>query len=312
MCVRVYTYTYTNVYYNLCICAYLAYISHLRIGFFSKHTRMYRHTLLYTFGEFFFSVHYCTIFFFLRTAGTRFTTPGARFRSPAGPGALYRWIYNFALRRRLTRETSRTHTDDRRFVITRPRVFVPEPLSTVPSDARGDSQGRRPHTRHSCGPSYLAYLYLPTYPTTHVPACLHVFVVPVLRDVPYGPGVGFVHGICLLGLVIRAARRVSHRFSAVISTPARAYLCDAYTLIQRLSRNVNFLSRNTNFWTRVHAIITCETRQHWLACNIRVYHMCVCVCVFCECVCGRRQDSGGAANVGALCRLVNASRDVTG
>lgn len=30
------------------------------------------------------------------------------------------------------------------------------------------------------------------------------------------------------------------------------------------------------------------------------------------CVCSRRQDSGGAANVGALCRLVNARRDVTG
>jgi len=31
----------------------------------------------------------------------------------------------------------------------------------------------------------------------------------------------------------------------------------------------------------------------------------------CVCVCSRRQDSGGAANVGALCRLVNARRDVT-
>lgn len=40
-------------------------------------------------------------------------------------------------------------------------------------------------------------------------------------------------------------------------------------------------------------------------------HACVCVCVN-ACVCSRRQDSGGAANVGALCRLVNARRDVTG
>lgn len=41
--------------------------------------------------------------------------------------------------------------------------------------------------------------------------------------------------------------------------------------------------------------------------------VCVCVCArACARVRGRRQDSGGAANVGALCRLVNARRDVTG
>lgn len=79
--------------------------------------------------------------------------------------------------------------------------------------------------------------------------------------------------------------------------------------------------------TRMHAIITCETRQHCclsrhihiIKYNIFMYthillcaraHACVYVCVN-ACVCSRRQDSGGAANVGALCRLVNARRDVT-
>lgn len=54
-----------------------------------------------------------------------------------------------------------------------------------------------------------------------------------------------------------------------------------------------------------------HTRVCMCVCVCTCVYVCMCVYVR-ACVCSRRQDSGGAANVGALCRLVNARRDVTG
>jgi len=79
--------------------------------YFFRNTRsVYYIIIIYFRGIFFFR---SLLYFFSRTAGARFTTPGARFRSPAGPEALYRWTYIVLLwRGSPSFETSRIPTDN--------------------------------------------------------------------------------------------------------------------------------------------------------------------------------------------------------